>query len=114
VELYPDDVRPLAGRGLYQARLGNRKAAIEDAKLAELLDTDPANLYMIACIYALTSKQEPDDRREALHFLSAALKMGYGFEHLENDRDLDAISDSAVFRQGVQAWRAIQAAAKKR
>jgi serine/threonine protein kinase/tetratricopeptide (TPR) repeat protein len=115
VELYPDDVRPLAGRGLYHARLGNRAAAIKDAELAILLDTEPANLYMVACIYSLTSKQEPDDRREALHYLSAALKRGYGFEHLENDGDLAPIRDSAVFRQGVQVWRAMQeVAARKR
>jgi tetratricopeptide (TPR) repeat protein len=118
VELYPDDVRPLAGRGVYQARLGNRYEAIKDAELAVLLDTNPDNLYMVACIYALTSKQEPDDRREALHFLSAALKRGCGFDYLEIDDDLDAIRDSATFRQVVAAARAMhtmqaEAAAQK-
>jgi tetratricopeptide (TPR) repeat protein len=115
VELYPDDVRPLAGRGLYQARLGNRAAAIKDAELAVQLDTDPANLYMVACIYALTSKQEPDDRIEALQFLSAALKRGYGFQHVENDEDLDPIRRLPMFDKVVQAARAMRdAAALKR
>jgi tetratricopeptide (TPR) repeat protein len=116
VELYPDDVRPLAGRGVYQARLGNRDAAIKDAELAVQLDsTDPVNLYMVACIYALTSEKEPDDRQEAFYFLSAALKRGFGFEHLENDRDLDPIRNSKMFDQIVQASGAMRdAAALKR
>jgi hypothetical protein len=104
------------GRGVYQARLGNRAEAIKDAELAvQLNNTDPVNLYMVACIYALTSKQEPDDRQEAERYLSVALKRGFGFEHLETDRDLDPIRDSKMFDQIVQGSRAIRdAAARKR
>jgi serine/threonine protein kinase/Tfp pilus assembly protein PilF len=115
VELYPDDVRPLVGRGLYQARLGNRAEAIKDAELAVILDSDPVNLYMVACIYSLTSKREPDDSREALRYLSAALKKGYGFQHLDNDGDLEPIRNLPTFGRVVQAARARRdAAAQKR
>jgi eukaryotic-like serine/threonine-protein kinase len=69
---------------------------------------------MLACIYALTSKKEPDDRRDALHFLSAALKRGYGFEHLENDRDLDPIRQLPMFDKVVQAARAMRDAAVRK
>ena len=86
VELYPDDVRPRAGRGVYLARLGKRTPALKDAEEALLIDTSPPNLYQVAGIYALTSRQEPDDQKEALRLLASALKKGFGFEYLEIDR----------------------------
>lgn len=108
VALFPDDVRPLAGRGVYLARLGKRDAALKDAGKALLTDTQPANLYQVAGIYALTSKQEPDDQREALRLLSAALKKGFGFDYLEIDRDLDPLRISPTFRRVIEAARAMR------
>jgi eukaryotic-like serine/threonine-protein kinase len=114
VLLYPDDVRPLAGRGLYLARLGKRDAAIKDAEQALALDASPANQYQVAGIYALTSRQAPNDKEEAMRLLSAALKKGVGFDYLDIDRDLDPIRTMPAFRRVVEAARALQNAAPKR
>jgi len=111
IELYPDDVRPLAGRGVYLARLGKRDAALKDAEKALLIDNNPSNLYQVAGIYALTSRQEADDQREALRLLSTALKKGFGFDYLEIDRDLDPLRECPTFRRVIEASRAIRAAA---
>lgn len=111
IQHYPDDVRPLAGRGVYLARLGKREAALKDAEAALLLDNGPSNLYQVAGIYALTSRQEPEDQKEALRLLALALKKGFGFDYLEIDRDLDPIRQSPTFRRVIEASRAMQSAA---
>ncbi len=113
VELYPDDCRPRAGRGVYLGRLGKRAAAIKDAEQSLLLDTSPSNLYQVAGIYALTSRQEAADRHESMRLLSSALKSGFGFDYLEIDRDLDPIRDTPAFRRIVDAARALQSPQKQ-
>ena len=110
IELYPDDVRPLAGRGICLARLGKREAALKDAEQALLLDTNPPNLYQVAGIYALTSRQTPDDQQEALRLLASALKKGFGHEYLDIDRDLDPIRESPTFRRVIEASRILRSA----
>src|SRR5207245_10087530 len=60
VELYPDFVPSRSGRRVYHGRLGHRAEALADAKESLLLDTSAPNLYPVAGIYALTSRQEPD------------------------------------------------------
>jgi len=104
--LYPDYVPALAGRGVLHARLGRREAAHTDAREALPKDTRPFNVYQVACIYALTSRQKPDDRREALRLLESALSQGFGLDLLDSDRDLDAIRDEPEFRRLVAAARA--------
>ena len=103
---YPDYVPALAGRGVLHARLGRREAAHADAREALPRDTKPFNVYQVAGIYALTSRQNPDDRREALRLLESALSQGFGLDLLDKDRDLDAIRDQPEFRRLVEAARA--------
>jgi len=114
IELYPDYVPARAGRGVLRARLQQRKAAHEDADEALARDFGPATQYQVAGIFALTSRQVPADRSEALRYLSSALRKGFGFELQEQDKDLDPIRDRPEFRQLVSAARALQAAAAKR
>ena len=111
---YPDYVPALAGRGILHARLGRREAAIADAGSALLKDTKPFNVYQVAGIYALTSRQSPDDRREALRLLESALSQGFGLDLLDRDRDLDAIREQPEFRRLVQAARARRTKAANR
>ncbi len=59
---YPDSVKARGGRGVLYARLGKRELAHQDAEEALLRDTSPLRLYQVACIYALTSTQQPEDR----------------------------------------------------
>jgi eukaryotic-like serine/threonine-protein kinase len=109
LELYPDYVPARAARGVMRARLGQRKAAHEDADESLARDFGPATQYQVAGIFALTSRQEPDDLHQALHCLASALRKGYGFDFLEQDPDLDPIRDRPEFRQLVNATRALQA-----
>src|SRR5579883_923628 len=101
--LYPQDVPARAGRGVLQARLGRREAALADAREALRRDARPFNTYQVAGIYALTSRQHPDDRREAFRLLRSALDQGFRSDLLDRDRDLDALRDQPEFRQLVAA-----------
>jgi tetratricopeptide (TPR) repeat protein len=101
--LYPDSVLALAGRGVLHARLGAREAALRDAQAALARDGSPATLYRVAGIYAQTSRQQPGDRQEALHHLSAALQKGYGRELLSTDSDLGPLRGQVEFRRLLEA-----------
>ena len=108
IGLYPDFVPARAGRGVLRARLQQRQAAHQDADDALARDFGPATQYQVAGIYALTSGQDTEDRMQALRYLKAALRKGYGFELLEQDRDLDPIRERPEFRQLVGAARSLQ------
>ena len=59
----------------------------------------------------MTSRQEPDDRREAFRLLGSALERGTGLDLLDRDPDLDAIRDQDEFRRMVESARARRDAA---
>jgi serine/threonine protein kinase/Tfp pilus assembly protein PilF len=99
IQLYPDFVPARAGRGVLLARLGKRLEAIHDAEECLRRDIQPATLYQVAGIYALTSKQNVEDRQEALFLLSSALRKGYGWNLIGIDTDLDPIRNCAEFRR---------------
>jgi tetratricopeptide (TPR) repeat protein len=111
VELHPEYVLARAGRGVLLARLGRREAALRDAEEALRLDTKPLIQYQVACIYALTSRRNSDDRPEAYRLLSCALRGGFGFDLLDKDDDLKPIREQPPFRRLVDAARALQAGA---
>jgi serine/threonine protein kinase/Tfp pilus assembly protein PilF len=113
IELYPDYVPARAGRGVLLAREGKRRAAHEDAEEALARDFGSATQYQVAGIFALTSQTDPEDRKEALRYLSSALRKGYGFEFLDQDKDLDPIRESTEFRRLLEATKAFQAATPK-
>ena len=102
---YPDDVPARAGRGVYHARLGHRDAAHADARETLRRDTKPLTIYQVAGIYALTSRQNLDDRLEAVRLLASAFSQGVGLDLIDGDRDLDAIRDQDEFRQLVESVR---------
>jgi serine/threonine protein kinase/Flp pilus assembly protein TadD len=108
VTLYPDYVPTRSGRGVLRAILGRREAAHLDARESIWRDTSPKNLYQVAGIYAVTSKQVPDDRIEAFRLLSTALRNGFGFELLDEDHELDAIRDLPEFRKLLDAAKALR------
>src|SRR5262249_33120116 len=82
VRYYPDHVPARGGRGVLLARLGRRGPALEDAAAMLRQDDHAATLYQVACVYALTSRQQPEDRRQANRYLGEALKLGYGADLL--------------------------------
>jgi eukaryotic-like serine/threonine-protein kinase len=113
LELYPDSVKARGGRGVLLARLGQREAALRDAEDTLRRDASPPRLYQVACIYALTSKERPEDRLQAFQLLSLSLRKGYGFDLLETDTDLDPIRAAPEFRRLVDAAGALRSAPPK-
>jgi tetratricopeptide (TPR) repeat protein len=99
VEMYPWFVPARAGRGVLLARLGKRTEALRDAEECLRQDAKPATLYLVAGIYSQTSKQQPQDRDEAIYLLSTALRKGYGKELVAIDTDLDPIRKHPDFRR---------------
>ena len=110
--IHPSYVPARAGRGVLLARVGRREDAHLDAREALERDKTPFNTYQVAGIYALTSRQQPGDRREALRLLGLALGQGFGLDLIGTDHDLDAIRDEPEFRQLVEAARARRPAAR--
>ena len=108
IAAYPDLVVARSSRGVLRARLGQREAAHRDARESLKRDPRPHIQYQLAGVYALTSRQRPEDRREAFRLLAAALSRGYGFDLLDKDRDLDGLRDQAEFRRLVEAARTIR------
>jgi serine/threonine protein kinase/Flp pilus assembly protein TadD len=111
VATYPDDALARAGRGVLLARQGKRRAALDDAEAALRLDTEPSTLYQVAGIYALSSREQPDDRRQAIRLLSSALRGGFGFDLLETDPDLAPVRQLPEFRRLVAASRGLHGGA---
>jgi serine/threonine protein kinase/Tfp pilus assembly protein PilF len=70
IALYPEHGQARAGRGVLLARLGKHEEALRDARAAERLDAQPANLYRVAGIYALASRDKPELRQEAFRLLA--------------------------------------------
>ena len=106
LDLYPNDVPALAGRGVLHARLGHRDAALVDAQSALAKSNAAFYRYQVAGIYSLTSRVQPDDRREALALLESALRDGTGLDLLERDHDLDTIRNDREFYRIVDVARA--------
>jgi serine/threonine protein kinase/Tfp pilus assembly protein PilF len=100
---FPDLGADRAARGVLLARLGKWDDARRDAREALTADDSPAMLYRVAGIYALTSRQAPDDRSRALPLLAAALRQGYGHDRIDADRDLDLVRDDPEFRRLLKA-----------
>src|SRR5205085_29253 len=97
--------------GVLLARLGRQDAARADARSVLLLDSSPPTLYQAACIYALTAKHDVNDRVEACRLLSAALRGGFGFDLLDDDKDLDSLRDLPEYRRLVAAAKGLRTGA---
>src|SRR5262249_36508166 len=108
LKLEPDYAFAWSGRGVLLARQGKRAKAHADATQALKLDTEPATLYQVAGIYALTSRQHPKDRDRAFELLSAALRKGFGHDLLKDDPDLNPLREDPEFRRLEQAAEALQ------
>ncbi len=108
---HPDDAKAVGPRGVYHARLGRRDAALADARAARALgDQAPSaqdqafTIYQVAGIYSLTSRQQPEDRREALRLLALALRKDSSWLRvLPDDHDFDPIRDRPEFRDLLRA-----------
>jgi tetratricopeptide (TPR) repeat protein len=105
VELYPDNPVPRAGRAVLLARKGDRAAAHADAEHCLSRGPDREIVYQLAGVYALTSRTHSEDARTAYRLLADALRLGYGIDLIDGDRDLDPVRGLPEFRQVVDAAR---------
>jgi serine/threonine protein kinase/Tfp pilus assembly protein PilF len=103
--IFPDNGQLWASRGVLNARLGQRGAALADLDEAMARDPGAATSYFAAGLYAQTSRQVPDDRVEALRMLALALRRGQGLDLIDDDHDLDPVRDDAQFQRIVTAAR---------
>ena len=105
VQAHPDFVEALMGRAVLLARLGRRDEAVRDTKVALQLDDRALTSYQAACVYALTSRNEPADRREALRLLAEALREdGSWLAVARQDQDLDPLRAQPAFKELLEAF----------
>lgn len=74
VTLSPNDAQALLGRGLLRSRLGDRKAALADCRLAIEIEQTAMNHYQAARIFANTSEKSPSDADQAAFHLKKSLQ----------------------------------------
>lgn len=96
---HPDCADAYCSRGVLLARLGRRDTALKDAQTCQEFKREPVTDYKLACIYALTSRQQPADQTMALQLLAAALRSGYGLEWIGTDTDLDPLRGLPEFKR---------------
>jgi tetratricopeptide (TPR) repeat protein len=103
-DLYPNYAVGRAGRAVLLARLGRRADAHAEAEQARKLCKDPEVTYQAACVYALTAKDNPDDRVMAVALLERALKDGYrNVTGIKTDPDLDSLHQDERFIEMLRA-----------
>ena len=98
VELHPDHVPSIAGRGVVLARDGKREAALRDAKEALRLDLRAPNLYQVACIYIHRQGRRPRGQTGSPDSALAGLRAGFGLNIVHSDTDLDSLRQDPEFR----------------
>ena len=108
VEFHPESAAVRAARAVLRARLGQRTAALEDAREALAVDSSPAILYQVAGAYALSSREHAEDGKEALALLTSALRQGYGHDLIATDTDLVPLREAPQFRTLLQAAQALR------
>jgi hypothetical protein len=71
-------------------------------------DFQPATLYQVACIYALTSQQHAADRQQALRLLKAAVpREPRWLQTVQTDPDFAPVRDHADYREVLQALKVV-------
>jgi hypothetical protein len=114
VELFPGFVRGRIGRGVHLARLGRRAEALADAREGLARSSLAETYYQASNIFALTSRQYPEDALESFPLLAEALRRGFGLDLVDKDSDFDPVRGREEFRRVVNAARELDAAARKR
>jgi tetratricopeptide (TPR) repeat protein len=94
VKTHPDDAVAWMRLGLSQAHVGDPAAAASLDKAVRLGADSPADLYNVACGFALLG-----DKKTALDWLERAVSKGFGDRRLlENDTDLASLRGEPRFQ----------------
>lgn len=98
VDQFPDSAFARVLKAQCLARLGMREEAHREAERCRQLTDDDVVTYRIACVYALTSRTHPEDRKQAFALLKKAIRSGHlDVRAYETDRDLAPIRDLPEF-----------------
>lgn len=111
IRFHPQDEFLWAGRGVLHARQGDSQKAIADAKQALTLSDDPFLLYMVACIYSLSSgiDQQESYRVESLRLIAQSLRSDASLSvSMASDPDLKALQGDSRFLQLIAAAGTLQ------
>lgn len=101
-ELYPQFAPARVGRAVVLARCGKPEEARREAEKARALSDDPLITYQVGCVYALTSKANPDDTKKAFDAIRKAIGDGYrDLKMFREDSDLNPL-------RGLQDFRTLQ------
>jgi tetratricopeptide (TPR) repeat protein len=111
VRVFPLYTQGHAIHALCLARLGKRDEAIAEVEACRRLlqekgpsHRDPAVIFVLARVYAVTSATRESDAEQAVRTLKEALGSGYrDFRWIERNRDLDSIRSRADFERAVKA-----------
>jgi serine/threonine protein kinase/tetratricopeptide (TPR) repeat protein len=101
----PDYASGRIARGVQYARLGKAAEAVADVEFVLDKDRSAAVLYQASNVYALLAKSTPAYKSVAMGYLAAALRGGFGFDHLEADADMQPLRESAEFQRVLDAVR---------
>jgi tetratricopeptide (TPR) repeat protein len=113
IDLDSQNATFVASRGVYFARISQRASAVADAATALRLGNDAMTHYRVACIYAITSRNEAADAERALAELSLVLQKQPSLAALaRRDIDLDGIR-TARFDRLIEAATNLQTAGAK-
>jgi tetratricopeptide (TPR) repeat protein len=108
-ELYPEYGPARASRAILLARLGKNEDAHREADAAGKLSNDFTVIYRRACVYAITSKTQEQDRKQAILLLKKAFREGYHrVDAYESDPNLDGLRDLPEFKEVVKAVKGLQ------
>jgi tetratricopeptide (TPR) repeat protein len=111
LQLDPHNAMVLGGRGVLNARRGQRDAAVRDAHEALRLDASAQSFYQAACILSLTSKIVADDAAQAVRLLAESLKRDVQcVRQARNDADLQPLAAREDFAQLIAAASRLQEA----
>ncbi len=98
LEYAPRDVSALGARSVLHARIGDRQRAHDDAAASLAIDDSPFTIYQVAGVYALTSRVDDADRREALRLLEWAFQRDPSLGQIAaDDRDLESLHGLTEF-----------------
>jgi tetratricopeptide (TPR) repeat protein len=115
IALYPDFAPARAERAVLLARLGRRAEAQKEACALRARKQEPILYYQLAGAYALTMKEHPEDRIEALALLRKAFQEGFrDVGYVEQDPDLANFRDDTEFAELMRAARALYLAPVKK
>jgi serine/threonine protein kinase/Flp pilus assembly protein TadD len=107
IALRSTDPKPLATRGVLQARAGRRDAALADAHAALELQSDADTLFRAAGIFALTSQTIAADRDKAFELLRAAAFRDPEFvlSRVEATQNLEALRQQPEYQRILASLR---------